>query len=280
MGIEKEGFYIPSGCNESMYKNKKIGVVVPAHNEDEFIASVIGTVPDFVDKVYVVNDASTDKTIDIVITRATQDKKLVVINRETNGGVGAAILSGHTRALQDDMDVLAVMAGDGQMDPAVLHNILDPVVDGKADYVKGNRLSIQEHRKEMPTWRTFGNFLLTWLTRIASGYWNISDPQDGYTAISAETLKKLDLDRIEKGFAFENDMLVKLNVVGARVTDFQHPAIYRGQHSKIRYYEFIAKTSWILLKDFFWRIWAKRLSSLLPTFEKKNPSYCKSRGGK
>jgi glycosyltransferase involved in cell wall biosynthesis len=252
-----------------MYKNKKIGVVVPAHNEEEFIASVIGTMPDFVDKIYVVNDASTDKTIEIVFTKATQNEKLVIINRETNGGVGAAILSGHTRALQDDMDVLAVMAGDGQMDPAILGNILDPVVEGKADYVKGDRLSRQEHRIEMPPWRTFGNFLLTFLTRIASGYWNISDPQDGYTAISLEILKKLDLDRIEKGFAFENDMLVKLNVAGARVIDVQHPAIYCGQSSKIHYSKFIISTSWLLLKDFFWRIWAKYFKRSPARFQRK-----------
>jgi hypothetical protein len=109
----------------------------------------------------------------------------------------------------------------------------------------------------MPPGRALGNFLLTYLTRIASGYWNISDPQDGYTAISVETLKKIDLDRIETGFAFENDMLVKLNVVGARVTDVQHPAVYRGQHSKIRYSKFILRTSWILLKDSIWRIRVK-----------------------
>lgn len=251
-----------------MYKNNKIGVVVPAHNEEKFVAMVISTMPDFVDKIYVVNDASTDKTIEIVLNKAMQNKKLVVINRETNGGVGAAILSGHTRASQDDMDVLVVMAGDGQMDPAILSNVLDPVVEGKADYVKGDRLTKQEHRKEMPTWRTFGNLLLTWLTRIASGYWNISDPQDGYTAISLEILKKLDLDRIEKGFAFENDILVKLNVVGARVKDVQHPAVYRGQRSKIHYSKFILRTSWILLKDFFWRIWAKYLRRKYTKFEK------------
>jgi len=112
----------------------------------------------------------------------------------------------------------------------------------------------------MPLWRAFGNLLLTNLTRIASGYWNISDPQDGYTAISVEILKKIDLDRIEGGFAFENDMLVKLNVAGARVIDIPHPAIYRGQHSKIRYSKFIWQTSWILFKDCIWRIWAKYLS--------------------
>ena len=240
-----------------MYKNNKIGAVVPAYNEEEFIAKVIDTMPDYVDKIYVVDDASIDKTLTISLQKASQNSKVVIIDRKERGGVGAAILSGHRRALQDDMDVLTVIAGDGQMDPNILGNILDPVVDDKADYAKGNRLSSREHRKEMPVWRSFGNFILTNLTRIASGYYRISDPQDGYTAISTNTLKKLDLDRIEKGFAFENDMLVKLNWVGARVIDVPHPAVYRGQNSKIRYSSFIFHTSWILLTDFFLRLRVK-----------------------
>ncbi len=242
-----------------MYKGKKIGVVVPANNEERFIGTVIDTMPDFVDKIYVVNDASTDNTLDIALNKSNQNIKITVIDRENSGGVGAAIISGHEKALKDNMDVIAVMAGDGQMDPFVLPLILDPVVDGKADYSKGNRLSNQKDRTEMPAWRAFGNFLLTNLSRISSGYWHISDPQNGYTAISVEILRKLDLNHIEKGFAFENNMLVNLNVIGSRVIDIPHPSIYRGQKSKIRYSEFIIKTSWILLKDYIWRIWAKYL---------------------
>jgi hypothetical protein len=109
----------------------------------------------------------------------------------------------------------------------------------------------------MPVWRAFGNILLTTLTRIASGYWNISDPQNGYTAMSAAVLKKLNLEKIETGYAFENDILVKLNVIGARVMDIYHPALYYGQHSKIHYPGFIIRTSWVLLKDWVWRIWTK-----------------------
>jgi glycosyltransferase involved in cell wall biosynthesis len=243
-----------------MYKNKRIGVVVPAYNEEKSIAKVINTVPGFVDRIYVVNDASTDRTFEISLQIAADNGRVAVINRESNGGVGAAILAGHVRALQDDMEILAVMAGDGQMDPAILCDFIAPIAEGKADYTKGNRLSSQEDRREMPTWRALGNFLLTCLTRIASGYWNISDPQDGYTAVSAETLKKLDLAKIEPGFAFENDVLVKLNVVDARVLDVSHPAIYRGQNSKIRYPRFVIRTSWILLKGCVWRIWAKYLN--------------------
>lgn len=242
-----------------MYRNKKIGVVVPAHNEEKFIGAVIDTMPDFVDKIYVVNDCSIDNTSEIIRNKSKQNGRVVIVNREVRGGVGASILSGHSRALRDGMDILAVMAGDGQMPPDFLNNILDPVVDDRAEYAKGDRLSRREHKKEMPAFRAFGNFLLTNLTRVASGYWNISDPQNGYTAISVGTFKKLNVEKIEKGFAFENDMLVKLNVVGARVIDVPHPAVYRGQRSKIRYSEFIFKTSWILIRDFVWRIWIEYL---------------------
>ena len=243
-----------------MFENKLIGAVVPAHNEEKFIGAVIDSVPDFVDTIYVVNDASTDRTLEIATAKAGRNKKLVIINRREQGGVGAAILTGHLRAVKDGMDVLAVLAGDGQMDPAILDRIIGPVAAGKADYVKGNRLASREHRKEMPAFRLVGNFLLTNLTRLASGYWKISDPQNGYTAISAAVLKKLDISRIETGFAFENDMLVKLNAVGARVMDVQHAAVYRGQNSKIRYYKFIFRTSWVLVKGCFWRLWIKYLS--------------------
>jgi glycosyltransferase involved in cell wall biosynthesis len=247
-----------------MFRNKKIGVIVPAYNEEDFIGTVIDTIPSFVDRIYVINDASNDKTLEIVTNKAKQNPRVAIINREIKGGVGAAILSGHKAALREEMDINVIMAGDGQMDPGILDKIINPIVDDKADYVKGDRLSKHEHKQQMPTWRFFGNLLLTNLTRIVSGYWHISDPQNGYTAIRAETLKKLDLKRIEKGFAFENDMLVKLNVVDARVMDIQHPAVYRGQHSKISYSGFICKTSWVLLKDFFWRVWVKYFERKVP----------------
>lgn len=237
-----------------MYRGKTIAVSVPAHNEENFIGQVIDTMPDFVDRIYVANDASTDRTAQIIIEKAINNDKVILINREACGGVGAAILAGHTRALKEGADIIAVMAGDGQMDPAILPRFLDPIIEGKADYSKGNRLSNREHKKEMPKWRAFGNLLLTTLSRISSGYWHISDPQNGYTAISAGILNELDLASIEKGFAFENNMLVKLNVIGARVMDIPHPAVYRGQQSKIRYPGFIVGTSGILLKDFLWRI--------------------------
>ncbi|MBT9146911.1 MAG: Undecaprenyl-phosphate mannosyltransferase [Syntrophomonadaceae bacterium] len=242
-----------------MYKGQKIAVVVPAYNEERFIAQVLNTIPSFVDCIYAVNDGSIDHTLEIMQNIANQNGKVTVVNRETRGGVGAAIITGHKMALEDTIDVVAVMAGDGQMDPTVLDKILDPVIEGKADYSKGNRLSTPQHQRGMSTWRRFGNFLLNYLTKLSSGYWHISDPQNGYTAISREALERIDLDRLETGFAFENNMLVKLNIIGARVVDVPHPARYGKERSKIRYHHFILTTSWVLLKGYLWRLWAKYL---------------------
>ena len=247
-----------------MLKNKKIGIVVPAYNEERFIGKVLESMPKFVDRIYVVDDASKDSTSRIALDMANMDKRIAVVKRETNGGVGAAIISGHKAALKDGMDVAAVMAGDGQMPPAILSMILDPVVSGKADYAKGNRMSTAADRRGMPKFRVVGTFLLTILTRISSGYWHISDPQNGYTAISRDALLKLHLDSIYRGFAFENDMLVRLNVIGAIVVDVPHHAVYQGQTSKIKYPQFMIKTSWMLLKSWIWRLrvkYIKRISN-------------------
>jgi len=242
-----------------MYKENKIAVVVPAYNEERFIAQVLTTMPSFVDQIYAVNDASTDCTLEVMQQIAQQNGKIAVVNRRRRGGIGAAVTAGHKKALEDRMDVIAVMAGDGQMDPMILDRVLDPIVEGKADYSKGDRLSIPKYREGMPIWRRFGNSLLSFLTKIASGYWCIVDPQNGYTAISWETLRKIDLDKVYEGFAFENDLLVKLNACNARVADVPMPARYRGEKSKIRYSHFIVNTSWLLLKDFIWRIWVKHI---------------------
>ena len=237
-----------------MYKNKKISVVIRAFNEEKFISSVVNSIPDFVDRIYVVNDASTDRTFEILSSQCQRENRLSIITNKIRMGAGAAGITGLKQALQEDADIIAMIDGDGQMTPSILYRFLDPLVSGKGDYTKGNRFSQREHWKEMPVWRAFGNILLTKLTRLASGYWHISDPQNGYIAVCKETLIKIDLDKINKGYAFENDMLVKLNVVGAKVLDIPHPAVYRGQHSKIIYPSFMLKTSWLLLKDFAWRI--------------------------
>lgn len=235
-----------------MYRGKKIGVVVPAYNEEALISRVIDTMPPYVDMVYVVDDCSTDNTAEAVLN--FKDSRLVLIRHSVNKGVGAAIVTGYKEALKVPMDLIAVMAGDNQMDPLELPNLLDPVINGEADYSKGDRLSKSGFSLGMSSWRKFGNNLLTLLTRVSSGYWDLQDPQNGYTVISREALEQIDLDRVYPGYGYCNDLLAKLNLLGMRVKEVQIPARYGDEKSKIRYGNYIRRVSLLLLKNYLWRI--------------------------
>ena len=240
-----------------LYRGTRVAVVVPAYNEELLIGETLSGIPDFVANVYVVNDCSTDRTREIVDYYASRDPSIIPIHHETNGGVGAAIVSGYKRALEDDMQVVAVMAGDNQMDPAFLPHLIDPIINGRCDYTMGNRLINPVYRKSMSTWRFSGNVILTLLTKIASGYWQLVDPQNGYTAISARALEGLDLDGLYPRYGYCNDLLVSLNILGFRVMNVPHPARYGLEKSKIRYHTYIVRLSRLLLKDFLRRMQMK-----------------------
>lgn len=240
-----------------MYRDKKIAVVVPAFNEELLIEDTVTSMPDYVDKIYVVNDCSRDRTGEIVEALRKKDPRIMCINHTNNKGVGAAIVSGYKRSLKDDMDLAVVMAGDNQMNPTFLPNFLDPIIDGWADYTKGNRLLSSEHRKGMSKWRFLGNSLLTFMTKVSSGYWQMVDPQNGYTAISRQALERIDLDSIYPRYGYCNNMLAKLNVQGLRVMDVVHPAKYGKERSKIRYGSYMINVSRLLLGDFLWRLKVK-----------------------
>ncbi len=240
-----------------MYKGKKVGVVVPAYNEELFIREVVETMPGFVDRIIVCNDASTDATARILAGIA--DSRLIVINHETRRGAGGAMLSGYKHACAADLDIVAIMAGDGQMDPALLDKILDPVAGGIADYAKGDRLGRRTDSRGMPFERLFGNTVLTYVIKVASGYWHLRDPLNGYTAVTREALDRLDLDKVESGYAFETDLLVKLNACSARAINVPMPARYRNEKSKISYLKFMPQLSWVILRDYVWRLWVKYL---------------------
>lgn len=247
--------------NIPRYRGYTIAVVVPAHNEQLLIGETLTGIPDFVARVYVVNDCSTDKTQDIIDYYAKHDKSIIPIQHEVNQGVGAAITTGYKKALEDNMDIVAVMAGDNQMDPAFLPQLLDPIIDKKCDYSMGNRLIISKYRERMSKWRFLGNVFLTLLTKISSGYWKMVDPQNGYTAISKRALEQINLDRIYSRYGYCNDMLVKLNVENFRIACIPHPPRYGLETSGIRYGPYIVKVSNLLLKNFLWRMKVKYLEN-------------------
>jgi glycosyltransferase involved in cell wall biosynthesis len=236
-----------------MVEGKRVAVVVPAHDEEALIGRTLAEIPAFVDRVYVVDDHSTDATAERA--RAIGDPRVEVISHDRNLGVGAAIVSGYKRALDERVDVTAVMAADGQMDPADLETLVGAVARGDVDYAKANRLFTGQAWELMPRHRYLGNAVLSMLTKIASGYWHTADSQSGYTAISRQMLQQLDLDRIYRRYGFPNDMLVHLNVWNARVRDFPSRPIYNvGERSGIKLWRVIPAIAWLLFKGFFWRL--------------------------
>jgi glycosyltransferase involved in cell wall biosynthesis len=232
---------------------KRVAVVVPAHNEEKLIAETIRGIPEFVDRVYVVDDRSTDGTVAAV--RAVGDPRVELIEHERNLGVGGAIITGYQRALAERVDVTAVMAADAQMDPGDLETLAGAVARGEVDYAKANRLFTGKAWDVIPRYRYLGNAVLSLLTKIASGYWHVADSQSGYTAISLQYLELLDLDRVYKRYGFPNDLLVHLNVWNARVRDYPSRPIYGvGERSGIRLRKVVPTISWLLVKGFFWRM--------------------------
>ncbi len=254
-----------------MYKGMTVGVVVPAHNEEAFVGRVIETVPEYVDRVYAVDDCSDDETWAEIRRYAEQANRkrlenatladggtsfesvVEPIRHETNNGRGGAVKTGYRRALEDELDVIAVMDADGQMNPDMLSRIVAPVAEGWADYAKGTRL-LHRDRKEMSSWRFFGNSLLTYLTKISSGYWKMSDPQNGFTAISGDALSRIDISSLYDDYGFLNDVLTTLNIHGFRVADIAHPAVYGDEKSGIRYSTFIPRLSLLLARNFVRRL--------------------------
>ena len=241
-----------------MYLEKTTGVVVPAYNEEKLIAKTLRSIPPLVDSIIVVDDASDDKTAQIVKKKMEHDNRIILIEHKVSQGVGGAIITGYKKAIELDLDVTAVMAGDGQMDPNDLTNILEPVASGVVDYTKGNRLFQGDAWRMIPHYRYLGNSLLSLLTKIASGYWHIADSQTGYTAVSLAVLKKLNLDAIYHRYGMPNDLLIKLNQYDFRVRDVHVRPVYNiGEKSGIKLFKVIPKISWLLLKGFFKRLFFK-----------------------
>jgi len=276
-----------------MYCDHTVGVVVPAYNEEGLIGGVIRSMPGYVDRIYVIDDCSTDGTWDEIQSTANADAehaaeaseeqleplladggdsllaqravvhdpigRVIPIQHRENRGAGGAIKTGYLAALEDKVDIVPTVDGDGQMDLSQLPKLLDPIVEDEADYAKGNRLLYKEFRSEMPAFRFFGNSILTFLTKVASGYWKTMDPQNGYTAISGYALANVGIENMYEYYGYCNDLLVKLNAKGMRVADVAMPAVYGDEESSITYTTYIRKVSGMLLRNFFWRLKVKYL---------------------
>lgn len=291
-----------------MLNGKTVAVVIPAYNEELQIRMVIETMPAFVDKMIVVDDASTDGTRDHVlqligrcgkgaslpeycctdegtaykradrllyeqslaerrfftpheVLNADPDNdRLIGLQHKKNAGVGAAIATGYKWCKDHRIDCTAVMAGDGQMDPDELESICRPVVDEGIDYVKGNRLIHRSAWLAIPRVRFMGNATLSALTKMASGYWHVSDTQTGYTAISNKALNAIALYKIYKRYGMPNDLLVKLNIAFCTLREVEiKPVYFVGEQSKMRVHKVIPRIIWLLTKSFFKRLYSKYL---------------------
>ena len=238
-----------------MIDGKSIAVVVPCYNEETQVSRVVLTMPNVVDKVFVIDDQSSDDTVTVVQSLQRDHPKVSLIIHDRNQGVGGAIATGYKAALAERFDCTVVMAGDGQMDPADFDAIVEPVIQRGYDYSKGNRLFSGEAWHMIPRVRYLGNAMLSLLTKIASGYWHIADSQSGYTAISLRALESIDWDKMYKRYGQPNDLLVRLNIADMRVTDVPIRPIYGiGEKSGIRPLRMIPRLSWLITRLFFYRL--------------------------
>ena len=238
-----------------MYRDLSVAVVVPAHCEERLIGKTVTSVPDWVDHVIVIDDASPDGTAAAV--QAVNDERIDLTTLPVNQGVGGAILTGHLRALELGADVAVVMAGDAQMDPAFLPQLLDPIAAGDAQYTKANRFYGPGSFAGMPRHRIVGNVVLSFMTKAASGYWNLFDPQNGYTAIHRSALERLPFDRIARRYEFENDMLIQLNIMRVPARDVPIPAVYGDEVSGMRLTRVAPRILRQLWRGFWERMWWK-----------------------
>ena len=241
----------------------RVAVIVPAYRVRERILGVIEGIPDWVAAIYVVDDACPEGTGDHVQAHA-RDPRVRLVRHEVNQGVGGAVMSGYRQALADGADVLVKMDGDGQMDPTLLPQLLGPILRGEADYTKGNRFYDLDRIARMPAMRLFGNAVLSFMTKLSSGYWDVFDPTNGYTALQARVAEKLALGKISRRYFFETDMLFRLNTIRAVVVDVPMEARYEGETSSLRIgrivHEFLLKHLRNFGKRIFYNYFLRDLS--------------------
>jgi glycosyltransferase involved in cell wall biosynthesis len=241
----------------------RVVVVIPSYRVTEHILNVLRAIPPNIWRIYVVDDACPDRSGDFV-DEHQQDPRVVTLRHLENRGVGGAVMTGYQAALQDQADVIVKLDGDGQMDPALIDSLIEPIISGEADYSKGNRFYDLENIKTMPTIRIIGNAVLSLMTKLSSGYWNIFDPTNGYTAIHASVCKILPFKKISNRYFFETDMLFRLNTMRAVVVDIPMVASYGNETSHLKISkvvgEFLIKHARNFGKRIFYNYYLRDLS--------------------
>lgn len=243
-----------------MYREKRITLVIPAHNEERLIRPTLENVPEVIDKVYVTDDASTDNTSGVIREIMAKDPRVELIEHETNQGVGQGIINGYLRSAKEGYDIAVVVGGDNQMDLSEVERFLDPIIDGEVDYTKGNRFfGGMGAFDRMPKTRMIPNMIISSMTKIASGYYKAVDVVDGYTAISRRAIEAIDWSKAWKGYGYPMEFLIQLNMRGFRIKDIPRTAIYlegerQSQIKGIRYAMTVAP---MLHRKFYWRIFNK-----------------------
>jgi len=242
-----------------MYRNKKISLVIPAYNEEKLIKPTLENVPEKIDKIYVVDDCSPDDQNSVIEQCAEKDARIKLIKHEINQGPGGAIITGYLQSSKDNYDIAVVVGGDYQMPLDEINNLLDPVIDGKADYVKGNRFllsKLDDTLKKMPKIKLIGNWIITALTKIASGYYKIMDVVDGYTAITKEAIDVIDWSKAWRKYGYPMDFLIRMNAYGLSVMDVPRTAIYLDgeRQSQIKGFSYALKVTPMIIKGFLWRL--------------------------
>jgi len=236
-----------------MFENHTVAVVIPSYKVSKHLKYVAQSIPNFVDFIIIVDDSCPEKSYKVL----NESEKIFIIRHESNLGVGGAVVSGYKKAINLNADYVVKIDGDGQMDINYMSKLLEPLVKDEADYTKGNRFLNLSALRSMPKIRLFGNSALSFMVKASSGYWNIMDPTNGYTAISSKVLHQLNLNSLAKRYFFESDMLINLNIQGYVVKDVSIPAIYGNETSSLSVirtlFEFPYKLFNGLIKRIFYR---------------------------
>ena len=238
---------------ESSPIDARVAVVIPSYKVIRHIAEVIAAIPPMVWRIYVIDDACPDGTGKFVVENVADDRVRVVYHQQ-NQGVGGAVMTGYQAAIADGADIIVKVDGDGQMDASLIPYFIEPILSGEADYTKGNRFYDLEEIRAMPKVRLFGNAVLSLMAKLSTGYWDLFDPTNGYTAIHADVARHLPFAKISKRYFFETDILFRLNTLRAVVVDVPMSAKYGEEVSNLKISKIMGEFLFKHVRNFFKRI--------------------------